>query len=119
MQSVVLVCGSRGLSPSPAWLASVVQQFCPGGWLLLHGGARGVDSSVPSAATLLGWECAAIRPNYQLFGRRAPLCRNDELLALSSHVVAVWDGRSRGTGYVIRQARRLGRPVLVVRPPLG
>lgn len=115
----VLVCGSRSLSVRPDWLAVQVAQVAPAGsWLLLSGGARGVDSVAPRAASLLGWEFAAIRPNYALHGkRRAPLVRNDELVALSSVVLAVWDGRSGGTAYTVRRAHQLGVPVFVVAPP--
>lgn len=107
----VMVCGSRSLSVSPSFIAYQVHQVCPSGWLLLHGGARGVDSSVPFAASLLGWDHVAFLPNYQLLGRRAPLVRNLEMLALCSHVIALWDGRSSGTSHVIAHAIQLGRPL--------
>ena len=106
----VLVCGSRSLSVPAPFVASHVSALCPSGWLLLSGGARGVDSVAPAAAALLGWEFAAIRPEYALFGRSAPLARDDELVSLASFVVAFWDGRSRGTGYTLARARALGRP---------
>jgi len=73
-----------------------------------------VDAAAPEAARLLGCEYWPCPPEYSL-GRRAPLVRNDLMLRVADAVIAVWDGRSRGTAFVIRRARALGLPLLVVR----
>lgn len=117
MSGCVLLCGSRSLSVDWRWVAPAVSAACPGGWLLLSGGARGVDSLAPIVAASLGWEFVAFRPDYGVFGRRAPLVRNCEMASLASVVVAVWDGRSPGTAHAVYFARSLGRPVVVLRPP--
>lgn len=115
LSGALLLCGSRGLLVSPRDLVPVARALCPGGWLVLSGGARGVDSAAPALASMLGWHHAPIRPEYGIFGRSAPLARDDELVALCSCVLAVWDGRSRGTAYTLARAAALGRPIYVLR----
>jgi hypothetical protein len=46
-------------------------------------------------------------PNYEKYGRSAPLKRNDWMLDRNPDVVvAFWDGVSRGTKYTIEGARK-------------
>lgn len=113
----VLVCGSRGLQVPALVVASSLVAMAPDGWLVLSGGARGVDSVAREAAWLLGWEFVEFLPQYGLLGRRAPLVRNAEMVQLASAVVAYWDGRSRGTAHTVGLARQAGVPVLVRRWP--
>lgn len=110
----VLVAGSRSLSVSPSVLAAAVASVAPVGWLVLSGGAMGMDRVAPAAALLLGRESVVFRPDYVRYGRRAPLVRNEEMVQLASAVVVVWDGRSRGTGHVVGRARALGLPLVVL-----
>jgi hypothetical protein len=44
-------------------------------------------------------------------GRRAPLVRNVDIVAKCERMVAFWDGVSGGTGYTIKLARPVGKPV--------
>lgn len=84
--------------------------------MLLSGGAAGVDSSVPAAARLLGVQCLVVRPDYPRFGRRAPLVRDERMVAMAGAVVAVWDRQSPGTAFTLRCARRRSLPVFVFAP---
>ena len=63
--------------------------------------------SAPAAAVLHGWQSVATRPNDRLYGHLASFARNDVLLARCSHVLAVWDGPSRDTAYVLCRASEL------------
>ena len=54
-------------------------------------------------------------PDYARHGRRAPLMRNDLIVARAELVLAFWDGRSRGTVYTIRRCRAMGVPYRVFR----
>ena len=54
-------------------------------------------------------------PDYARYGRAAPLRRNVQIVAYADLVLAFWDGKSRGTRFVIDQCRKQGVPVRVYR----
>ena len=53
-------------------------------------------------------------PEYELYGRAAPLMRNDMIVKYADVVLAFWDGQSRGTAYAIRKCRELNKPCRVL-----
>lgn len=104
----VAVIGSRSLdvdlSPYiPAYATAIVS-----------GGACGVDKCAAQYARDNGLELIEYLPCYDKYGRFAPLRRNDEIINAADCVLAVWDGRSRGTKYVIDRCVRLGKKIEVV-----
>lgn len=106
----VAVVGSRSLSVKDlgAFLPEGVSE-------ILSGGARGVDASAKEYAEVKGIPLREFLPEYERYGRAAPLRRNLALLAEADLVLAFWDGRSRGTAFVIRECRRRGVPHRVIR----
>ncbi len=54
-----------------------------------------------------------IRPNYAKYGKSAPLERNKEIVEICDMVVAIWDGKSRGTRYTIEYARKCDKKVVL------
>ena len=106
----VAVVGSRSLSVKDlgAFLPEGVSE-------ILAGGARGVDASAKEYAEVKGIPLREFLPEYERYGRAAPLRRNLALLAEADLVLAFWDGRSRGTAFVIRECRRRGVPHRVIR----
>ena len=55
-----------------------------------------------------------ILPDYARYSRGAPLVRNKEIVALADLVIAFWDGKSKGTRFVIAYCEKLQRPCKVV-----
>ena len=49
------------------------------------------------------------------FGKRAGFLRNEEMAAVSDALIAVWDGKSRGTAHMIACATKRGLKVSVHR----
>ena len=106
----VAVVGSRSMS------VKNLGEFLPEGVSeILSGGARGVDASAKEYAEAQGIPLREFLPAYERYGRGAPLRRNLSLLAEADLVLAVWDGSSRGTAFVIRECRRRGVPLRVIR----
>lgn len=106
----VAVVGSRSLS------VKNLGEFLPEGVSeILSGGARGVDASAKEYAEAQGIPLREFLPEYERYGRGAPLRRNLALLAEADLVLAFWDGSSRGTAFVIRECRRRGVPLRVIR----
>jgi hypothetical protein len=81
---------------------------------LVSGGARGVDSSAKAYAKARGVKLSEFLPDYSRFGRGAPFRRNLEIIKYSDTVLAFWDGKSKGTKYVIDNCNKLEVPVRVV-----
>jgi len=82
---------------------------------IVSGGARGVDSSAKEYAQEHGIKLTEFLPDYSKFGRGAPLKRNIQIIEYSDTVLAFWDGKSRGTKYVIDNFAKLGKPVQIIR----
>ena len=80
---------------------------------VISGGATGVDTLAESYARKHGIPFRAFHPDYQRYGRRAPLVRNRLIADACDQVGALWDGLSRGTWYTVNYARQRGKPVEV------
>lgn len=104
----VAVIGSRGLT------VRNLEKYLPEETTeIVSGGARGIDACARAYALKQGIRMTEFLPNYKEYGRGAPLKRNLEIIAYSDLVLAFWDGKSRGTRYVIENCRRMGKRVQV------
>lgn len=82
---------------------------------LVSGGARGIDSCAARFAKAHGLKLKEFLPDYEQFGKRAPLLRNLEIIDYADLVLAFWDGESRGTRFVIENCKKKGKPIRVFR----
>ena len=82
--------------------------------LIISGGAKGVDTIAEQYADSHGIEKLIIKPQYEKFGRAAPIKRNEEMVDLADIVLAIWDGRSRGTKYTVDYAVKKGKRIIEV-----
>lgn len=78
---------------------------------VVSGGARGVDQlgerwakvhSIPLLRFLARWE---------EHGKAAGYYRNEQMANHADQLIAIWDGKSKGTGHVIGAMRSRGKPV--------
>ena len=81
---------------------------------ILSGGARGMDRMARTFALEHHIRIYEVLPDYVRYGRAAPLHRNDAIIDSADYVLAFWDGKSRGTKYVIDRCRALQKPLRVV-----
>jgi predicted Rossmann fold nucleotide-binding protein DprA/Smf involved in DNA uptake len=81
---------------------------------IVSGGAKGVDTMAKMIAKKQGYEILEFLPDYNKFGRGAPLMRNTTIIENSDYVIAFWDGKSRGTLDSINKARKQGKPIKIV-----
>lgn len=104
----VAVIGSRGLTVSD------LGRYLPENTTeIVSGGAKGVDTSAREYALSHGIKLTDFLPEYTKYGRSAPLKRNIAIIEYSDIVLAFWDGKSRGTKFVIDNCRKLGVEVRV------
>jgi len=105
----LLIVGSRSIRDfdlSP-YIAAEVET-------VISGGADGIDRLAEQYADLHRLSKYIIRPRYALYGRGAPLKRNEEMVDMADAVLAIWDGRSKGTQYTLQYAKKANKPVTVV-----
>lgn len=107
----VAVVGSRNLRIND------IGKYLPDGVTeIVSGGARGVDTSAREYALAHDIKLTEFLPEYNKYGRNAPLHRNISIIEYADLVLAFWDGSSRGTKYVIDNCKRIGIPVRVFVP---
>lgn len=80
---------------------------------IISGGARGVDTLAEDYARRHGLPFVCFLPDYERYGHRAPLVRNRQIVDSADTVVALWDGRSRGTMYTVAYAKKTGKKVFL------
>lgn len=77
--------------------------------LWVHGGAIGFDSQVEAYAKAHGIPTMVILPDYDRYGRTAPLERNKLSIKQAHKLIALYDGRKYGgTFYTINLAKKKG-----------
>ena len=77
------------------------------------GGAKGVDSLGERYATEMNLQLNMFIPDWDTHGRAAGPIRNRKMAENAEALIAVWDGKSRGTKNMIETARKLGLLVYV------
>jgi len=105
----LLIVGSRGIDDfdlSPYVTAEVD--------FIISGGAAGVDTIAERYADKNGISKLILKPNYKLYGRCAPLKRNEKMVDVADRVLVIWDGKSKGSLYTIRYAEKIGKDLAVV-----
>ncbi len=83
---------------------------------IISGGARGVDTCARNYAVAHNIKLTEFLPEYEKYGRSAPLKRNITIIENADLVLAFWDRRSRGTWFVINKCREMGKEVKIKIP---
>ena len=81
---------------------------------VISGGAEGIDTLAEQYADSHRLSKYVIRPKYELFGRVAPLKRNEQMVDMSDAVLIIWDGRSNGAQYTLKYAQKIGKKVTLI-----
>lgn len=83
--------------------------------LIVSGGAKGIDTYAKIFAARHKIPLMEYLPQYDKYGRNAPLVRNRQIMQEANFVVAFPSGDSRGTFHAIKEAEKLNRDVFIVR----
>ncbi len=73
------------------------------------GRARGVDSLGERWASEYSVDVEYFVPDWKGLGKRAGFVRNISMADRSTHVIAFWNGKSRGTRHMIDYAKLKGK----------
>ena len=104
----IAIVGSRNVTVSD------IGRYISNAKEIVSGGAVGVDRCAADYARENGIQLTEFLPQYERYGRAAPLVRNKEIVDYSDQIIAFWDGRSRGTLSVIKYAHKTGKPCKVI-----
>jgi hypothetical protein len=80
---------------------------------IVSGAARGVDLWGEIWGELRGLAVRRFPADWAHHGRCAGPIRNGQMAEYADALLAIWDGKSKGTADMIQQMRRLGKPVFV------
>ena len=83
---------------------------------IISGGANGIDRLAEQYADLHRLSKYILRPRYDLYGRAAPLKRNEQMVDIADAVLIIWDGQSKGTQYTLKYAKKQNKPVTLLGP---
>ena len=105
----LLVVGSREITNFD------LSPYIPDGVdMIISGGANGIDKAAEKYADSHRISKIIIRPQYERYGRGAPLKRNQEMVDMADSVLVIWDGKSRGTKFTIDYAEKVGKRVTLI-----
>lgn len=104
----VAVVGSRGLK-----IEDLGEYLPEDTTEIISGGAKGIDTCAREYAQSQNIKLTEFLPDYKKFGRAAPIKRNAAIVQNADMVIAFWDGKSRGTAFVIDFSRFMCVPVTV------
>ena len=81
---------------------------------IVSGGARGADTYAREFAQKHNLKLIEFLPEYDKYGRGAPLVRNKLIVDECDCVLAFWDGTSRGTKFTLDYAKEKGKPIKII-----
>ena len=111
---IVAVVGSRSLT------VKNLEHYLPENVTeIVSGGAKGIDACAKEYAEIHKLKLTEFFPEYDKYGRGAPLRRNLSIIEYADEVIAFWDGQSRGTKFVIEECKQRHIKVTVYRVVLN
>ena len=105
-KAIVCINGSRSITNvnlslfiNPAHVGCVVT-----------GGAHGIDTVAEHWAKANNIEWVCYLPQWEIYGKRAGMLRNKDMIDFADVLISFWDGQSPGTKQAIEYAIEIGRP---------
>ncbi len=106
----IAVIGSRNLYVDDVCLAKYLSKAEE----IISGGAKGIDRCAAEYAKKNNIGLTELLPEYELYGRVAPIIRNYRIVDCADKVIAFWDGASKGTLSVIKYAKKINKECEII-----
>ena len=81
---------------------------------IISGGAKGADNLGQEYARENNYTLTIMKADWDKHGKSAGYVRNQEMANVATHVLAFWDGESRGTKHMIDIAKKDGLSYKVI-----
>lgn len=104
----IAIIGSRNL------IVADLSKYIPSDAEIVSGGANGIDTCAAEFAKNNNLKLTVFLPEYERYGRAAPVLRNKKIVDYSDKIIAFWNGSSKGTLSVIKYAQQIGKDCEVV-----
>lgn len=108
----VIIAGSRGINDYEIVEDAIKESQFPIS-VVVSGGAKGVDALGELYAESMNIPLHVFEPAWDVHGRAAGPIRNRKMAENADALIAIWDGKSRGTKNMIETAEKLGLIVYV------
>lgn len=108
----VAVIGSRTIHKAPG-VGKIIAAQNP--VEIVGGGCMGATKIGKKYAEVFELKYVEFLPDYGRYGRIAPHVRNEEIAKYCDVMIAIWDGKSKGTKSEMEKARRKGKKVIIFR----
>lgn len=105
----LLIAGSRSIKSF-----DLSKYVSPDVDMIICGGANGVDSIAEKYADEHRISKLVLKPRYSLYGKAAPIKRNEEMVDICDRVLIIWDGSSKGTEYTLSYAKKKTKNITVI-----
>jgi len=110
----LIIAGSRDLTEFALVEAAVVR-FHLEPSEVISGCARGPDQAGAAWASDNDVYVHSMPANWKAHGKAAGYIRNAEMAKVGDELLAIWDGKSKGTQNMIEQMVKLQKPVHIMR----
>ena len=109
-----IIAGSRSITQAVV-LETAIEDS---GWLpditeIVSGGAKGIDKLGEEFAYKNHMKVMVFPADWDTYGSTAGIRRNRTMAAYAHRLIAVWDGKSKGTAHMIAEMKRQGKRVFV------
>ena len=104
----IAIIGSRGLQ------VNNMGDFVSSASEIVSGGAVGIDTCTEEFARKNGIHLTVFLPEYNRYGKAAPIVRNKRSVDYADRIIAFWDGKSKGTLSTIKYAQKIGKKCEII-----
>ena len=111
---ITIIAGGRNIE-NYAWLLMAIRESGFEITKVVSGGARGADKLGERWARVNGVPVEVFEAEWDKYGNSAGPIRNEKMGRVGEALIALWDGKSRGTKHMIDTANRLKLRVFVFR----
>lgn len=110
----VIIAGGRDITPTTTTINDHVEASTFDVTELVCGNARGVDRSAKIWANARNIPVVHFDANWNVDGRASGPLRNKRMAAYGDALILIWDGESRGSASMKREAEARGLPIYEV-----
>jgi len=113
----IIVAGSRNIKDTKETYGFIYRELNRHKHLtLISGAAQGADRLGERVATDMGVNVLKFPAEWDKHGKKAGILRNIEMSKEADMLIALWDGKSRGTRHMIQAMLDLKKQVIVYWP---